>query len=62
VGGPINPPDKKGYRVVTISPNDDEAGRQLTAARDAGFEVQLAVYVPGSGVRVILENYGEEDS
>jgi hypothetical protein len=54
MGGPGNPPDKTGYRVITLSANDDEASQQLTAARDAGFEV-VTMFVSATGIaRVIL--------
>jgi len=61
VGGPTNPPDKRGYRVITLANDDDEAARQLTAAREAGFEV-VCMFVSTTGIaRVILRNYDKKE-
>jgi hypothetical protein len=53
MGGPGNPPDKTGYRVIILSPDPDEASRVLTGLRDEGWEVVASYYED----RVILSNY-----
>lgn len=56
-GGDFNPPGKPGYKVITLSANDEEASQQLTAEHDNGFEV-VCMFVSTNGIaRVILENY-----
>lgn len=60
--GSGNPGDKPGYKVVTLAANDDEAGQQLTAERENGFEV-VTMFVSTNGIaRVILENYDKKGS
>lgn len=57
MGGSGTPPDKgRGYKVITLDLDNDQAGKQLTAAMEAGFEV-TAVIGDAGFTRVILGNY-----
>ncbi len=49
-----NPPDKPGYRVITLTGNDDTDSQLLTDARNDGFELEQFF---ANDTRVLFENY-----
>jgi len=51
-GGDVNPPDKPGYIVLTMSTDDAVATAQLNSFSDKGYEV-----IAFDSGRVILGNY-----
>jgi hypothetical protein len=53
--GSGNPPDKPGYKVVTLDSNDTVASQQLNDLADQGYE-----FLDLSGSRVILGNYKKD--
>lgn len=60
--GSGNPPDKPGYKVVTLPADDEKASEILTQAHDDGFEV-VTMFVSVNGTaRVVLENYSKTNA
>lgn len=47
---PVNPPDKPGWKVITLPTDDDAAAEELDLAYQAGF-----TFVAFDGNRVLLK-------